>query len=126
MTTAHDTNADIVRTLIRAVDDRDLGTIAELTTPDVHFRFGNSDSTDTQADLLTAAETFREAIADQRHTVLDVWEADADTVVATFDVYYHRLDGVELNLPCCNVFRLHDGRVYDYLIYMDANPVFAP
>jgi hypothetical protein len=41
-------------------------------------------------------------------------------------VYYRRLDGVELNLPCCHVFRLRDGRVYDYLMYMAVNPVFAP
>ncbi|MDT7761870.1 MAG: hypothetical protein QOC63_1290 [Mycobacterium sp.] len=70
----------------------------------MHLRFGNLDSTNTQADLLNAAETFRGAIADQRHTDLDVWEADTDTVVGTFDVYCGRLDGVELNLPCCHVF----------------------
>jgi hypothetical protein len=90
----------------------------------VHFCLGNSDSTNTQADLLNAAETFRGAIADQCHTVLDAREAD--TVVATLDVYYRRLDGVELNLPCCHVFRLRDGRVYDYLMYMAVNPAFAP
>jgi hypothetical protein len=55
----------------------------------------------------------RGAIADQRHTVLDVWKADTDT-------------GAELNLPCCPVFRFRDGRADDYLIYMAVNPVFAP
>jgi len=29
-------------------------------------------------------------------------------------------------LPCCNVFRLRDGVVDSYLIYMDINPVIAP
>jgi len=48
------------------------------------------------------------------------------TVIATMDVYYRRLDGQELNLPCCNVFRVRSGAVYDYLIYMDVNPVLAP
>jgi hypothetical protein len=69
---------------------------------------------------------FRGAIADQRHIVLDVREADTDTVVATLHVCYRRLDGVELNLPCCHVFRLRDRRVDDYLMDMAVNPGFAP
>jgi hypothetical protein len=27
-------------------------------------------------------------------------------------------------LPCCNVFRLRDGFVADYRVYMDINPVY--
>lgn len=42
------------------------------------------------------------------------------------DVYYRRLDGRELNLSCCNVFRVRDGLVETYLIDMDLNPVIAP
>ena len=126
MTTTHDTNATIIRTLIRAIDDQEYDTIAALLTPDVHFRLGNSDPTDLRSDFLNAAKTFRAKIADQRHTILNVWEADAETVVAAFACYYRRFDGVELNLPCCNVFRLCDRRIYDYRIYMDINPVLAP
>ena len=99
MTTTHDTAAAIIRTLIRAIDDQDYDTIAALLTPDVHFRLGNSDPTDLRSDFLDAAKTFRGTIADQRHTILNVWEADAETVVAAFDCYYRRFDGVELNLP---------------------------
>jgi len=126
MTTTHDTAAAIIRTLIRAIDDEDYDTIVALLTPDVHFRLGNSDPTDLRSDFLDAAKTFRGTIADQRHTILNVWEADGETVVAAFDCYYRRFDGVELNLPCCNVFRLRDRRIYDYRIYMDINPVLAP
>ena len=35
-------------------------------------------------------------------------------------------DGSRLTLPCANVFRLRDGRIADYRIYMDINPVLAP
>ena len=47
-------------------------------------------------------------------------------VVALMDVHYRRLDGGELNLPCCNVFGVRDGVVNDYRIYMDVNPVLEP
>ena len=41
------------------------------------------------------------------------------------EVHYRRLDGRELNLPCCNVFRVSDGLVRDYRIYMDAYPAIV-
>jgi hypothetical protein len=56
---------------------------------------------------------------------VDLWEVD-DTVIATMGVYYRRLDVRELNLPCCNVFRVHDRVAGAYLIYTDVSPVVAP
>jgi limonene-1,2-epoxide hydrolase len=126
MTNAPPTNIDLVRTLIHAVDNADHDTIAACTAHNVHFRFGNAQPTSTQSELLAAAGSFRGGIADLRHTILDMWEVDGGTVIATMDVYYRRLDDCELNLPCCNIFRVHDGLVVDYLIYMDVNPVIAP
>jgi ketosteroid isomerase-like protein len=117
---------DLVRSLIRAVDAADQNAIATLTATDVHFRFGNADPTDTQTELLAAAKSFRDAIADLHHTILDLWEVGDGTVVALMDVYYRRLDGRELALPCSNIFRVHNGLVDDYRIYMDVNPVLAP
>jgi hypothetical protein len=37
--------------------------------------------------------------------------------------WLHALDGAEPRLPCCNVFRLRDGLVADYRVYMDISPV---
>ncbi|HEX4390034.1 MAG TPA: nuclear transport factor 2 family protein [Mycobacterium sp.] len=117
---------DLVRILIRAVDAADQNAIATLTATDVHFRFGNADPTDTQSELLAAAQSIRDAIADLHHTILDLWEVGDGMVVALMDVHYRRLDGRELTLPCCNIFRVHNGLVDDYRIYMDVNPVLAP
>ena len=88
MTDAPQTNIDLVRTLIRAVDNADHHSIAARTATDVRFRFGNATPTSTQSELLAAAESFRAAIADLRHTVLDIWEVDDDTVIAIMDVHY--------------------------------------
>jgi ketosteroid isomerase-like protein len=126
MTNSPGTPRDVVQTLIRAVDAADQNAIATLTATNVHFRFGNADPTDTQSELLAAAQSFRDAVADLRHTILDLWEVGDGMVVALMDVYYRRLDGPELTLPCCNIFRVHNGLVDDYRIYMDVNPVLAP
>ena len=62
------------------------------------------------------------------HVVLEaVDQSDLDTieVPAALDVHYRRLARRQLNLPCCNVFRVSDGLVRDYRIYMDVNPVIV-
>jgi len=125
MTAAQPTDSDIVRTLISAVDNANDDDIAALSAAEVHFRFGNAQPTNTRSELLAAARVFRESIVGLRHTILDLWEVGDGTVIALMDVHYERLDGRELNLPCCNVFRVHNGRVDKYLIYMDINPVLA-
>ena len=50
MTDAPQTNIDLVRTLIRAVDNADHNAIAARTWTDVHFRFGNATPTHTRQD----------------------------------------------------------------------------
>ncbi|MDT5094923.1 MAG: hypothetical protein QOH60_4286 [Mycobacterium sp.] len=125
MTTAQPTDSDLIRTLIRAVDAGDDAGIAALTAAQVHFRFGNAEPTDTREELVAAAGAFRKSIAGLRHSILDLWEVDDGTVIAIMDVHYERLDGRELDLPCCNVFRVRNGCVDKYLIFMDVNPVFA-
>jgi ketosteroid isomerase-like protein len=126
MTDKPGAHGDLVRTLIRAVDDADHNAIAALTADEVHFRFGNAAPTSTRSELLAAAQSFRDAIADLHHTILDLWEVGDGMVVALMDVNYRRLDGSELTLPCCNVFGVRNGVVNDYRIYMDVNPVLAP
>jgi hypothetical protein len=46
-------------------------------------------------------------------------------VIAELDVHYQRLDGRRVTLPCCNVFRVRDGLVSDYRVYLDIGPVYA-
>lgn len=58
MTDKPGTHRELVRTLIRAVDAADHDAIAALTAADVHFRFGNAAPTDTQSELLAAAQSF--------------------------------------------------------------------
>jgi len=35
------------------------------------------------------------------------------------------LDGRKVKLPCCNVFHVRDGLVFDYRVYLDIGPVYA-
>ena len=98
--------------------------MAELVTDDVRLQLGNAAVIEGKAKFVEALQAFVASVAGFRHTVTNVW-SDLDAVIAELKVHYTSLDGTELTLPCCNVFRLRDGAVADYRVYMDITPVYA-
>jgi hypothetical protein len=72
-----------------------------------------------------AVSQFFASIRALRHRLLDRWQRD-DSLVCRGEVTYTRHDGSEVSVPFANVFRLHDGRIGEYLIYVDITPLFAP
>jgi ketosteroid isomerase-like protein len=113
-----------VQAIFAAFDAKDIGSLAALMTDDVRLQIGNADIVDGRAEFVEALQVFFGSVAGFRHSVTNVW-SDVDAVIAELKVHYTRLDGTELTLPCCSVFRLRDGAVADYRVYMDITPVYA-
>jgi ketosteroid isomerase-like protein len=116
-----------VRELFAALDAGDVRSALGLMTEDVTLRFGNADPVVGHAAIAAQFTTMAGVIASMSHELRAVWttgEPDP-AVICEMNVTYHRHDGSQLTLPCANVFRLRDGRIADYRIYMDVNPVFA-
>jgi ketosteroid isomerase-like protein len=88
------------------------------------LQIGNADVVTGRSEFVEALQAFVASVGSFRHTVTNVW-SDVDAVIAELKVHYTRLDGTELTLPCCNVFRLQDGAVADYRVYMDITPVYT-
>jgi ketosteroid isomerase-like protein len=110
--------------IFAAFDAKDITALADLMTDDVRLQLGNAYVVDGKPQFIEALQTFFGSVAGFRHTVINVW-SDLDAVITELRVHYTRLDGTELTLPCCNVFRLRDGAVADYRVYMDITPVYA-
>ena len=110
--------------IFAAFDAKDIAALAELVTDDVRLQLGNAAVVEGKAEFVEALQAFVASVAGFRHTVTNVW-SDLDAVIAELKVHYTSLDGTELTLPCCNVFRLRDGAVADYRVYMDITPVYA-
>ncbi|HXB90614.1 nuclear transport factor 2 family protein [Mycobacterium sp.] len=114
-----------IRRLFEAVDDKDTGYLAHHFADDITFRFGNAAVVEGRPAVVAACEAFLASIAGIRHVIEHLWQVDADRVIAVATVHYERLDGGRLTLPCANSFRVRDGEVSDYRIYMDITPVLA-
>jgi 6-methylsalicylate decarboxylase len=110
--------------IFAAFDAKDIAGLAAMMTDDVRLQLGNADPVEGKSAFVEALQTFFASVARFRHVVTNVW-SDRDALIAELEVHYTRLDGAELTLPVCNVFRLRDGSVADYRVYMDIAPVYA-
>ena len=115
---------DHVNQMFATFDAKEVSTLASFTTDDVRLRLGNAGAVRGKPAFIEAVVAFLASVAAFRHQVINVW-SDGDVVVAEFDVHYTRLDGREVTVPCCNVFRLRDGLVAEYRSCLDATPVYS-
>ena len=116
--------SDLARAIFAAFDSKDVSALAAFMTDDVRLRLGNAEMIEGGSGFVAAVTAFVGSVAGFRHEILNVW-TDGDAVVTQLAVHYTRLDGREVTVPCCNVFRLRDGLVAEYLSYIDATPVYA-
>jgi ketosteroid isomerase-like protein len=113
-----------IRDVFAALDNKDLTELATHVSEDIRMTMSNADPIEGKPSFVQRAEAFVGSLASIRHEITSLWTVD-DVVIAELWVHYGRLDGQQLTLPCCNVFRVRDGLVTDYRVYMDSTPVFA-
>jgi ketosteroid isomerase-like protein len=120
----HSTDPDHIRRVFATFDAGDVPALAAFMADDIRLRLGNADTTRGKPAFVDAVTTFLGSVAKVRHEILNVW-TDEEMVTVEFDVHYTRLDGDNVTLPCCNVFRIRDGLITEYRSYIDATPVYA-
>ena len=118
------TSFENIREMFAAFDRNDIPALTTYVTDDVRLQLMNTDPVHGQPAFAAAVSAFHKSVAGIRHEILDLW-SDGEVVIAELSVHYLRLDGHAVTLPCCNVFRLQDGRIADYRSYMDPTPVYA-
>ena len=111
--------------LFDSIDGRDAARFTGFLTEDARFRFGNQAPVEGRAAIQAAVAGFFDAIAACRHEIHNAWSLPGHVVVQG-EVHYLRLDGRAVSVPFANVLGLDGARIRDYLIYVDATPLFAP
>lgn len=116
-----------VRKLFTAIDAQKIDVATSLMTEDVFFRFGSAEPTVGREAFVASSAALAAVLAGISHELSSVWTTNQPepAVICEMDVTYLRLDSTQVTLPCVNIFRLRDGLIADYRIYMDINPVFA-
>ena len=113
-----------VRAIFETFDAKDVSALAAFVTDDVRLRLGNAEPVEGKPAFVEAVNAFFASVAGFRHDVIDVW-SDGNTLIVELEVHYTRLDGRQVSVPGCNVFRLRDRSVAGYRSYIDVTPVYA-
>jgi hypothetical protein len=111
--------------LYQAIDAKDSRRFLSFLTENAQFRFGNNPPAIGHAAIGAAVDGFFASIRSSRHDILNNW-APPGHLVSQGMVTYIRHDGGTLTLPFVNVFNMGGNLVQDYLIYIDATPLYAP
>lgn len=118
------TAREIGAAMFEASDKLDVDGWVQYQADDVLFRFGNAEPIKGRDAVRDTVREFFGMINGIRHTVIRDWEID-DTVLQQLEVTYTRQDGAEVTVPASNILRFRDGKIAEYLIYVDTAPLWA-
>jgi ketosteroid isomerase-like protein len=120
-TTAPSSALDTTRALLAAADT-DIAAFFALFTDDCQFRMGNNEMIHGRDAIQAWVAQYLGSVAAMRHVIIEEWTAD-DVAAVRVDVTYTMQNGTEFALPAVTRTRVHDGKVAEYLIFMDPSPV---
>jgi ketosteroid isomerase-like protein len=113
----------------RAIDSKDLPTVATAFAEDGTFRFGNSEPAVGRQQVEQAIRGFNTTIGGLRHDITGVWSGaweGGEVKIVEARVTYTRKDGTRTEpLPVVSTLRMRGDRIQDYRIFMDIAPLFG-
>ncbi len=115
---------DWLKSLFRSVDGSDANTFVTFLTDEASFQFANAPVVKGKPAIREMLKGFFDSIKGLNHQLTDTWQQN-DAVICRGVVTYTRHDGSTLTVPFANIFRLKDGLIDEYLIYVDASQLYA-
>lgn len=110
--------------LFNGIDEKDHNVFGKFLTEDAQFRFANHPPVVGKDNIVNFLEGWFQSIAAIRHSDLSVREGDG-LVLTEGTVTYTRHSGSTLSVPFANVFNMADGKIKDYLIYVDNSTLYT-
>lgn len=115
---------EFARKVFAAVDFRDFSQLRPYMTDDCEFTFANQPIVKGIEAFEQAANAFSCRLASISHDIHTVI-ASGDDMAFRLTVHYRRADGFELSCPAASIFRLRDGKIARYDVYVDNTALFA-
>jgi ketosteroid isomerase-like protein len=121
--TAATSALETTRALLAAADT-DIAAFFGFFTDDCEFRMANNEVVRGREAIQAWVAGYLGSVAGMRHVVLEEWVTD-DVAAVRVEVTYTMRNGTEFSLPAVTRTRVRDGKVTEYLIFMDPSPVEA-
>ncbi|WP_430817424.1 nuclear transport factor 2 family protein [Carboxylicivirga sp. RSCT41] len=109
--------------LSEALDAKLLDRVLSFLTEDCLFVAGNGEVVKGKANIRKVFEGFFPAVRSTAHNVSDIFES-GNSLVHRGTVTYTRLDGSQLTVPFCDIFKMEGTLINEYYIYIDWSELF--
>ena len=109
--------------LTPALDRFDIDMVTSLLDDNCYFQAGNSTPTRGKEKVRETLVQFFDQVKAVKHRIDETLEIN-DTVVSRGLVTYTRKDSSTLTVPVCDVFKIQEGKILEYFIYIDWSELF--
>jgi len=109
--------------LFRAIDTKDAEAFVGHLAQNAVFSYGSQPAVEGREAIRDDVAACFDMFDSLEHRSADVHEVAPELAVVEGQVTYHRNGASRVSLPFANVFRLRDGKIYDYRIYIDPSPL---
>jgi uncharacterized protein (TIGR02246 family) len=109
--------------LFRAIDTKDAEAFVGHLTEDAVFVYGSQPAVEGRVAIRDYVVAFFDMFAGLEHRIANVHEIAPDRAFVEGHVTYSRKGKPGVTLPFANTFRLRDGKITDYRIYIDPSPL---
>ena len=107
--------------ILRAADT-DVDAFFDLFTEDALFRLGNNQLLRGIDEIKAWVGEYLGSVASIAHDIREQWTV-GDTSIVRLDVTYGMANGAGFTLPAAVYGKSRDGKIAEYLIFMDPSPV---
>lgn len=126
MTNGSATTSEVwIRRYYELADELDWDAVMEYWAPDGILRFANFEPCNGRAEIRATFDDLINSWAEERHTLLNIWDLPDGVVVFELGVAFVRHDGVAVDVVGAAVCRVDGERFLEQRIYVDLSPVFA-
>ena len=112
-----------IRDLFTSIDNKNSSSFANFLSEDVNFRFANMPGSRGKLAVTEQVSCFFDSIQSLKHNITEFWK-DNDAIICHGTVYYTRHDDSTLKVPFSNIFKLHQSRIREYLIFVDISELY--
>ena len=107
-----------INKLFQAIDAMDADSFVEFLSENVHFKHGNQESLHGRAEVHQGISGLFDSIQAINHE-LSAPLVSGNSIVVYGMVTYTRKDGSKLSVPVADIWTMADGKIQDYLIFVD-------
>lgn len=114
---------DWIFDLFDAIDNMDPEKFVSYLDENAEFIFGNMSPVKGRENIKKAVSDFFGTIQGLRHEVPNIWTIK-DYIFSELKVTYTRKDGKKVVVPGLNLFKVKNGKIEEYKIFIDISPVY--